>query len=868
MPAFPKPRPLPRTSARSAARSATQPGTQPSPRSRPEPAVQTVPSLPAGLSETEPVDPDAWFERRGWQPFAFQREVWDAVAAGESGLLHATTGAGKTYAVWFAALRQALSPGLSPVSKRWRGAGLKLLWITPMRALASDTRLALSEPMAELGLDWRVAVRTGDTPSSERARQDKRLPQALVTTPESLSLMLSKADAPDRLGGVCMVVVDEWHELIASKRGVQVQLALARLRRFHPQLITWGLSATLGNLPHAREVLLAAPGGRLVQGRLPKSLQVDTLLPVSTERFPWGGHLGTRMLAPVVAEIESSASTLVFTNTRSQAELWYQAILEARPEWAGLIALHHGSLDASVRAWVEAGLKAGQLKAVVCTSSLDLGVDFSPVERVLQIGSAKGVARLMQRAGRSGHAPGRPSRVTLVPTHALELVEAAAARDAVAARRIEPRHAPDRPFDVLVQHLVTLAAGTGFEPAAALAEVRSCHAYRALTDEEWAWALDFVSRGGRSLVAYPEYCRVAPDAQGVWRVPDAAIARRHRMSIGTIVADTAMTVKYLSGGTIGTVEESFIARLKRGDCFLFAGRLLELARVHEMTAWVKRATGKRAAVPRWNGGRMPLSSEMADAVLARLASAARGTFEGADMRMAQPLLALQQAWSQLPTPSTLLAEHLRTREGHHLFLYPFAGRNVHLGLAALLAWRVSRQTPATFSVAVNDYGLELLAPEPVDWSGLAEGVLLSDEGLLEDVQASLNAGELALRRFREIARISGLVFQGFPGATVRTRQLQASAGLFYEVFRQHDADSLLLTQASKEVLEQELEIGRLRRALERLRGMQRVSVQMERPGPFAFPLMIERLREQIGTEKLADRVARMVRELEAAAGGC
>jgi ATP-dependent helicase Lhr and Lhr-like helicase len=827
----------------------------------------TTATTATGLIAPQPVDPEVWFERRGWQPFAFQREVWAGVAAGESGLLHATTGAGKTYAVWFAALRQALGSAPSPASKRWRGAGLKLLWITPMRALASDTSLALSEPLAELGLDWRVAVRTGDTPASERARQDKRPPQALVTTPESLSLMLSKADAPDRLGGVCMVVVDEWHELIASKRGVQVQLALARLRRFNPQLMTWGLSATLGNLAHALQVLLAAPGGRLVQGRLPKALQVDTLLPASTERFPWGGHLGTRMLAPVVAEIESSASTLVFTNTRSQAELWYQAILEARPEWAGLIALHHGSLDASVRAWVEAGLKTGQLKAVVCTSSLDLGVDFSPVERVLQIGSAKGVARLMQRAGRSGHAPGRPSRVTLVPTHALELVEAAAARDAVAARRIEPRHAPDKPFDVLVQHLVTLAAGTGFEPAAALAEVRSCHAYSALTDDEWAWALDFVSRGGRSLVAYPEYCRVAPDAQGVWRVPDAAIARRHRMSIGTIVADAAMTVKYLSGGTIGTVEESFIARLKRGDCFLFAGRLLELARVHEMTAWVKRATGKRAAVPRWNGGRMPLSSEMADAVLARLSSAAHGAFEGADMRMAQPLLELQQAWSHLPTPSTLLVEQLRTREGHHLFLYPFAGRNVHLGLAALLAWRVSRQTPATFSVAVNDYGLELLAPEPVDWSGLAQGELLSDEGLLEDVQASLNAGELALRRFREIARISGLVFQGFPGATVRTRQLQASAGLFYEVFRQHDADSLLLSQARKEVLEQELEIGRLRVALARLRGLKLVSVQLERPGPFAFPLMIERLREQIGTEKLSDRVARMVRELEAAAGG-
>ena len=851
MPAFPKPRPLP---ARKAAK-----------------APQAAAPAPSLTVAQEPTDLPGWFARRGWQPFGFQQEVWSAVAAGESGLLHATTGAGKTYAVWFAALARALQtvPGRSgsaTSTDRWRQAGLKLLWITPMRALASDTQLALQEPMVELGLDWEVGLRTGDTPTAQRARQERSMPDALVTTPESLSLMLSRADAPQRLGRVVMVVVDEWHELMANKRGVQVQLALARLKRFNPGLIVWGLSATLGNLDHALQVLLASTPGRLVQGRVPKELIVDTLLPESTERFPWGGHLGTRMTAAVIDQIDASGSSLVFTNTRAQAELWYQAILEARPDWAGLIALHHGSLDASVRGWVEAELKAGRLKCVVCTSSLDLGVDFSPVERVLQIGSAKGVARLLQRAGRSGHSPGRPSRVTLVPTHALELIEAAAARDAVAARRIEPRDSPAKPFDVLVQHLVTIAAGTGFEPAQLLEEVRGSHAYRELTEAEWSWAMDFAMRGGQSLVAYPEYGRVVPDEAGVHRVRDVAIARRHRMSIGTIVADAAMSVKYQTGGTIGTVEEGFVSRLKRGDCFLFAGRLLELVRVHEMTAYVKRASGRRAAVPRWQGGRMPLSSEMADAVLKRLDRAAAGDFEGPDMQMARPLLKVQQAWSRLPDSRTLVVEHLRSREGHHLFLYPFAGRNVHLGLASLLAWRVSQQTAASFSVAVNDYGLELLSPEAVDWSGLADGHLLSDEDLLDDVLCSLNSGELALRRFREIARIAGLVFQGFPGAAVRTRQLQASAGLFYEVFRQHDADSLLLAQARNEVLEQELEIGRLRQTLERLRGLERIEIQLERPGPFAFPLMIERLREQVSTERLADRVARMVRELEAAAG--
>jgi ATP-dependent Lhr-like helicase len=863
MPAFPRPRPIPRR----AARAPSPTGTAASSNAASSSAAPSS-AAPSPTPASPPaVGVDGWFSRRGWTPFAFQREAWAAVARGESGLLHATTGAGKTYAVWFAALSATIAERAAATAPpRWSHAGTKLLWITPMRALASDTTRALAEPLPELGLDWRVGLRTGDTASAERARQQRRAPDALVTTPESLSLMLSRADAPERLARVAMVVVDEWHELLGSKRGVQVQLALARMRRLNPALVVWGLSATLGNLRHAMDVLLARGGGRLVQGVLPKALVVDTLLPDSTERFPWGGHLGTRMLAPVVAEIEASRNALVFTNTRAQAELWYQALLEARPDWAGLIALHHGSLDREVREWVEAGLKDGRLKAVVCTSSLDLGVDFSPVERVLQIGSPKGVARLMQRAGRSGHSPDRSSRVTLVPTHALELVEGAAARDAVAARAIEPRDAPSRPLDVLVQHLVTIAAGTGFVPDELLAEVRGCHAYAALTDDEWAWALDFVVRGGRSLLAYPEYRRVVPDEHGVHRVPDRTIARRHRMSIGTIVADATVTVKYRSGGTIGTVEEGFVSRLRRGDCFLFAGRLLELVRIHEMTAYVTRASGRRAAVPRWNGGRMPLSSEMADAVLARLEQAGAGVFDGPEMRMAEPLLRLQHAWSRLPDSRTLLAERLRSREGWHLFLYPFAGRHVHLGLASLLAWRASRRAPATFSVAVNDYGLELLSPEPVDWSGLADGTLLAEDGLMSDVLASLNSGELALRRFREIARISGLVFQGFPGAPKSSRQLQASAGLFYEVFREHDAGNLLLTQAQREVLEQELDLARLRATLARLRGRALVEVELERPGPFAFPLLIERLREQVSTETLADRVARMVRELEQAAG--
>ncbi|KIZ32788.1 DEAD/DEAH box helicase, partial [Stutzerimonas stutzeri] len=476
-----------------------------------------------------------------------------------------------------------------------------------MRALAADTARALQAPLDDLGINWSIGLRTGDTSSSERARQGRRLPSALVTTPESLTLLLTRADARQAFAGLRMLVVDEWHELLGNKRGVQLQLALARLRQWMPELIVWGLSATLGNQPHALEVLLHPGRGKLVQGRVDKDLRVDTLLPPSIERFPWAGHLGLRMLPQVVEQIDSAATTLVFTNTRSQSEIWYQAILGARPDWAGLIALHHGSLAREVRDWVELGLKQGALKAVVCTSSLDLGVDFLPVERVLQIGSPKGVARLMQRAGRSGHAPGRTSRVTLVPTHSVEVVEAAAAQVAIAERRIEARSAPHRPLDVLVQHLVSMALGGGFRPEELFDEVRQAWSYRDLTDDHWQWALAFVRHGGHSLTAYPDYQRVEPDDTGLWKVPSRRVALRHRMSIGTIVSDASLTVKFWakggSGRSLGTIEEGFIARLRPGDNFLFGGRLLELVRVENMTAYVSRATGKKAAVPRWNGGR-------------------------------------------------------------------------------------------------------------------------------------------------------------------------------------------------------------------------------------------------------------------------
>jgi ATP-dependent helicase Lhr and Lhr-like helicase len=807
---------------------------------------------------------DAWFASRGWKVFPFQRNVWKAALAGQSGLLHANTGAGKTYAVWFAALQRSLR------GNRHTG-GLRVLWLTPMRALAADTQRALEESARDLAPAWTIGARTGDTSSAERARQSRSLPSCLITTPESLSLLLSHPSASEHFKNLEMVIVDEWHELMGSKRGVQVQLALARLRRWRPELLVWGLSATMGNLALARDVLIGEGHGVLVEGDGRKQILVDTLIPENVARFPWGGHLGIQMLPAVINEIDKHEATLVFTNTRSQSELWYQNIIEARPDWAGLVALHHGSLDREVRDWVELGLKKGELKAVICTASLDLGVDFLPVERVLQVGSAKGIARLLQRAGRSGHAPGRVSRVTLVPTNSLELLEAAGARRAVAARRIEARQVPNKPFDVLVQHLVTVALGGGFRSDELLAEVRTTFSYRALTEEEWQWALDFVARGGQSLTVYPEYRRVLPDEEGVYRVPDPVIGRRHRMGIGTIVSDSSMQVKYMSGGRIGSVEESFVSRLKPGDHFLFGGRILEFVRVHEMTAFVKRATGKHGAVTRWNGAKMPLSSELAHAALEELRFAAQGVYEGPEMQSLRPLLEIQQRWSALPDSDTLVVESMKSREGYHLFVYPFAGRSVHMGLASLVAYRVGHIQPTTFSIAINDYGFELLAPEPVDWGALfagatgAEVALFDTDTLLEDVLGSLNAGQLSRQRFREVARIAGLIFQGYPGQPKSARQLQASSSLFYEVFSKHDAGNLLLTQAQREVLEQELELTRLRDTLAELHARRVAFHDVRRATPFAFPLMVERFREKVTTEKLSDRITRMVRELEKAA---
>jgi len=803
-------------------------------------------------------DVETWYAARGWTVFDFQRECWAAYAAGESGLIHAPTGAGKTLAAWIGALLQADSGGDEP---------LRVIWITPMRALAADTAAGLQQASDALGAGWNVELRTGDTGSAARARQRKRLPQALVTTPESLSLLLSYADLIPQFAGLHSVIVDEWHELIGSKRGVQTELCLSRLRALAPRLRSWGLSATLGNLDEASQVLVGTRRpARIVAGVAPKRTIIETLIPPAIQRFAWAGHLGLPQLPQVLAALESARSSLVFTNTRSQAERWFEALSSAKPEWP--MALHHGSLDAQLRREVEAGLKAGELRAVVATSSLDLGVDFTPVDQVVQIGGPKGVARLLQRAGRSGHRPGETSRIVCVPTMALELAEFAAARRAAAAGVIESRRPLRNSLDVLAQHVVTLALTGQLSAAQLRAEIANTHAYAALSDAEWNWVLDFVMHGGSALAAYPQYRKVV-ERDGLLHVDDATLARRHRMSVGTIVSDTMMRVSYLRGGSLGSVEESFISRLKPGDGFVFAGRRVSLLKVRDMTAYVKPGS-TASLIPRWMGGRMPLSSELAGTLTELLSEPAGAAGAAPELQALAPLLSVQQRWSQLPRPGVLLVERAASREGQHWFVYPMAGRHVHEGLSALLAYRLAQRSPLTCSFSVNDYGFELLARKlpAIDAAGLH--ALLAIEDLDIDLPASINASEMARRRFREIARIAGLVFEGFPGAGGDARktvkQIQASSGLIYDVLARYDPENRLTRQALSEALEQQLDYQRLRETLQRLRSGRIEIVDVERFTPLAFPLWADRLNShRVSSEGVHERITRMLADLEAAA---
>lgn len=794
---------------------------------------------------------DRWFEHRGWQPHAFQKECAAKYFAGYHGLLNAPTGSGKTFAL-------AL-PAILDHKQRLQGKkGLFLLWITPLKALSGDIRDAIESAANDLNADWYVALRNGDTDAKERKRQQVEQPQCLVTTPESLHLLLATKGYASFFKNLSCVVVDEWHELLGSKRGTQVELGLSRLRSICKNLRVWGISATIGNLNEARDVLIPAEMKVCtVTSDYKKQTEIHTLIPDSIDNFPWAGHLGIRLLDKVLPVIENSNTTLIFTNTRSQSEIWYQRLLEAQPSLAGRMAIHHGSLTTEVRQWVEKMLHAGVLKAVVCTGSLDLGVDFRPVDTVIQIGSPKGVARFAQRAGRSGHRPGEVSQMWFLPTHSLELLEAAALKTAMKKEIMESRIPVVRAFDVLLQYLMTLAVSDGFYPDEIFLEITQTWSYQTVTREEWNWLLRFLKDGGESLGSYDEYHRVIVD-EGKYKVAGRKTAMQHRMSIGTIAHDQSMMIKFVNGQKLGTIEEYFISRLNEGDCFVFAGKILELVRVEGPVAYVRRAAKSKGLVPSWQGGRMSLSTELSELLQQKIH--AYKTLPDIEVKTLLPLFAVQEERSHVPMENELLIELTETADGHHLYVYPFEGRMVNEGLAMLLAYRLSQRNRQTFSIAMNDYGFELLSPNPIAIEEALEEDVFSTAHLIADLYASTNYSEICRRRFHQIAVISGLVFKGFPDKQVRSRHLQANAGLFFEVFSDYEPNNLLLKQAEEEALYYQLEEHRLRAALQKIQTMDIVLRRPQQPTPFSFPIMVDRLREQLTNEKLEDRIDQILQQ--------
>ncbi|WP_299894453.1 ligase-associated DNA damage response DEXH box helicase [uncultured Aquimarina sp.] len=804
---------------------------------------------------------ESWFQQQQWKSFPFQKQSWKAFLQGKNGLLNAPTGSGKTYALWVPIVLNYIKQ--NPDYKNKHKKGLKAIWITPLRALSQEIKQATERFAEDLGTQLTVGIRTGDTSQKERAAQKRSMPDLLITTPESLQLLLASKGYDKTFKNCSAIVIDEWHELLGTKRGVQIELALSRLKTIAKDLRIWGISATIGNLEQAREVLLghqseALENSILIKANIKKKIKVQSIIPKEMETFPWRGHLGIHLLDEVVPIIKKSKTTLLFTNTRSQCEIWFQKILQKYPEFAGEMAMHHGSINKETRLWVEQAIRNESLKAVVCTSSLDLGVDFAPVETIIQIGGPKGVARFLQRAGRSGHQPGKTSVIYFLPTHAIELVEASALQQAVQQHTVEDRIPYLNSFDVLVQYLTTLAVSDGFHPATIFPEIKSTFCYQAISEEDWKWILNFITIGSQSLQQYDEYKKVEILEDGLFKVNNRGIAMRHRLQIGTIVSDAVLTVKYLKGGYIGSIEEWFISKLKPGDVFTFAGRNLELVRIKEMKVLVRKSSKRTSKVPSWMGGRLTLTSQMSELLRNELYKATNEEKKSPELIALSHIFKKQEEESIIPGPEEFLIETFKTKEGYHAIFYPFEGRFVHEALGSLLAYRISLLSPISFSIAFNDYGFELLSDQEIDMQQVIDNDLFTKEYMHSDLQKSLNATEMARRKFRDIAVISGMVFTGYPEKMLKNKHLQSSSQLLFNVFRDFESDNLLYQQAFIETFEHQLEEGRLQQALERIEQQKIVWKSCKKATPLSFPIITDRLREKMSSEKLEDRIKKMV----------
>lgn len=802
---------------------------------------------------------EVWFFNQGWKAHAFQEQCWKAISNGKSGILNAPTGYGKTFAIWFGIIAQYYAKMANPKASKKKH--LHALWITPLRALSKEIHKATNQVSTDLDLDYQIELRTGDTSTSIRQKQRKNPPQALITTPESVHLILATKGGQEYFKNLEFIVVDEWHELLGSKRGVLIELALSRLKAINPNLKIWGISATIGNLEEAKDILLG-PGtlGTLIKADIHKKMDIQTVFPDNLEKFPWAGHLGIKLLDKVVDIINNYQTTLIFTNTRSQAEIWYQQIITYYPEFAGLLAIHHGSLSDEVRNWVEESLHEGKLKAVVCTSSLDLGVDFRPVDCVVQVGSPKGIARFLQRAGRSGHRPDATSIIYYVPTNSLEIIEGDSLKFAVKEKIVESRIPYLRSFDVLIQYLMTLAVGDGFYADEILQEVAQTHCFESITQEEFDQCMSLLIHGGSTLQAYDDFHRLVLE-EGVYKVISRKLAMRHRLSIGAIVSDLMMRVKFLSGKYLGSIEESFISKLNIGDVFWFSGRQLEVVQIIANDAIVKASEKKKGVVPSWMGGRFAISPDLGIAIRHSFKSIHKTVGISPEIKFLKPLFKEQEQLSALPKEDELLVEYIQTKYGFHLFFYPFEGKLVHEGMAQVVAYRLSLLKPATFSIATNEYGIELLSETDYEIDTQLLKQIFSPQDLHKDINSGINVQEMARRRFRDIAGIAGLIFQGFPGKQMKSKHLQANAGLFFSVFSEYEPSNLLLREAYDEVFDFQLEEGRMQLAFERISKHKIIFSRPSKLTPFAFPIFAESFRERYSNEDWQSRLEKLKNQL-------
>ncbi|PJG48071.1 DNA ligase-associated DEXH box helicase [Sphingobium sp. LB126] len=791
------------------------------------------------MNQRLPEPLEQWFTSRGWTPRCHQRDMLTAARSGNHALLVAPTGAGKTLAGFLPTLTDLIE---SPTE------GLHTLYVSPLKALAVDVRRNLLTPIEEMDLPIRVETRTGDTPSDRKARQRARPPQILLTTPESLSLLLSYPDSFLMFAHLRTVIVDEVHAFASQKRGDLLNLSLSRLQTINPALRRVALSATVADVDAYRAWL--APDGDInavipVIGESGADPNVAILIPEG--RVPWSGHSGKYAAAQVMAEIERRATTLVFCNTRGLAELIFQSLWSVND--ANLpIAIHHGSLSIEARRKVEAAMAAGKLRALVATASLDLGVDWGNVDCVIQMGAPKGSSRLLQRIGRANHRLDMPSEAILIPGNRFEYLEARAALDAVEAGERDADDFRPGSLDVLAQHVMGLACAAPFRQEELLAEIRSATPYSALTDEAFANVLHFIEGGGYALRAYDRFKRLThdpdgPDSKGLWRVSHPKFIAQHRLNAGIIVDQPALAVRFANGRKLGTVEEGFAATLSPGDCFFFSGTALEVVRM-DTTDLVVRATSKPARIPTWGGTRMAMSTRLAERVRHFLAEPDQWSRFPEDVR---DWLEVQKYRSALPEPGQLLIETFPHEGRHYLVCYSFEGWNAHQSLGMLLTRRMDAQGLMPMGFVSNDYALAVYGLKPIgDPKSLFSADILDHE-FIEWVEQS----SLLKRAFRDVAVISGLIERQHPGKRKTGRQVTFSTDLIYDVLRKYQPDHLLLKAAWADARARMTDVGRLGDLIDRASETM-LHIDLDRVSPLAVPVLILIGREQVAQHEVED----------------